>query len=39
MGREAEVVVELLAAFRERHPTVQVRGAAAARGRRRTRSS
>ena len=25
MGREAEVVVELLAAFRERHPTVQVR--------------
>jgi len=25
MGREAEVVVELLAAFRERHPGVQVR--------------
>ena len=25
MGREAEVVVDLLAAFRERHPTVQVR--------------
>jgi multiple sugar transport system substrate-binding protein len=25
MGREAEVVVELLAAFRERHPTVPVR--------------
>ena len=25
MGREAEVVVELLAAFRERHPEVQVR--------------
>jgi multiple sugar transport system substrate-binding protein len=25
MGREAEVVVELLAAFRERHPSVQVR--------------
>jgi hypothetical protein len=39
MGREAEVVVELLARFRERHPDVPVRGPAAARGRRRTRSS